>query len=75
MGLGWRLWPRRPQTQTPDLVVVGAAKQQVLSRRVPLDEAHPPRVANQGLPGLGEALPDAARRDVPKPHLKARTEA
>lgn len=59
----------------PDPAVVGGAKQQVLSRRVPLDDSDPPRVTNQSLPGLGEALADAARWDVPNPHLKAPTEA
>lgn len=65
----------RPQTGGADLVVVGGAEQQVLGRRMPLDEAHPPGVSPQGGPGLGEAPLDAARRDVPNPHLKPQTEA
>lgn len=54
-----------------DPVVVGRAEQQILSCRMPLDKPHPPGVTNQGLPGLGEVLLDAADRDVPDLHLRA----
>lgn len=50
---------------TLDLVVVGGAKEQVLSRWMPLNEADPPRVTHQSLPGLGEALSDPISGDVP----------
>lgn len=59
---------------TVDLVVVGGAQEQVLSRWMPLNEADPPRVANQRLPGRGQALPDPVGGDVPYPHLGAQTQ-
>lgn len=60
---------------TLDLVVVGGAKEQVLSCWMPLDEADPPRVTDQSLPGPGEALSDPVSGDVPYPHLRAQTRA
>lgn len=52
-----------------DLVVIGGAKQYVLSCRMPLNKTHPPGVASQSLPGLGEVLLDPTNRDVPDLHL------
>lgn len=54
-----------------DLVVVGGAKQYILSCRMPLNKTHPPGVASQSLLGLGEVLLDPTNRDVPDLHLWA----
>lgn len=55
--------------EAPDLVVVGRAKQQVLSSWMPLDKPHPPGVTNQSLPRLSQVLLDATDGDVPDLHL------
>lgn len=59
--------------EPPDLVVIGGAKQEVLSSWMPLDKPHPPGVTRQSLPRLSQVLLDTTDWDVPDLHLDSRT--